>query len=286
VTIAVTGATGNLGRLVVEHLIARGTAADDIVAIGRNEQKLAALDGLGVRTAVADYGDRASLATAFSGVDTVMLVSGSEVGRRVPQHSNVIRAAEQADVAHIVYTSAPHADDSSLFVVPEHKATEDLLAASPVTATILRNNWYNENYVPNLAQIAQTGTYLASTGAGRVASAARSDFAEAAAVVAATDAHRGEILELAGDTAWDGAEFAQVAGRVLGRPVEFVSVDSAEHRAALIGAGLDEQTADLLTGMDASIAEGALDGPSHVLSSVIGHPTTPLEDTLRAAYAA
>ncbi|PZE87049.1 SDR family oxidoreductase [Curtobacterium sp. MCBD17_032] len=286
-TIAVTGATGNLGRLIVEHLLARGIAADDVVAIGRNAERLSALFAdSGVRTAVADYADPAALASAFDGVETLVLVSGSEVGQRIPQHTNAIRAAEQVGVQHIVYTSAPRADTSTLFVAPEHKATEDLLAASPVTATVLRNNWYNENYEQAFAQIAATGQWLASSGTGRIASAARSDYAEAAAVVAATGAHRGETLELAGDTAWDGAEFAATAGRVLGRDVAYAHVSSQEHQQALVSAGLDEGTIGFLVGLDAAVADGALDGPSPVLSTLIGHPTVTLEETFRRLHRA
>ena len=280
-TIAVTGATGHLGRLTVEHLLARGVSADEIVAVGRNAEKLGSLGDLGVRTAVADYDDEGSLTAAFAGVDTLVLVSSSEVGRRVPQHTNAIKAAEQAGVAHIIYTSAPRADTSTLFVAPEHKATEELLAASPVQATILRNNWYNENYEQTFAQAAATGTYLASTGSGKVASAARSDFAEAAAVVAATGAGQGEVLELSGDTAWDGAEFAATVARVSGREVAYVAVSTDEHRKALASAGLDDGIIGFLTTMDADIAAGTLDGPSSVLSDLIGHPTTTLEQTLR-----
>ena len=284
-TIAVTGATGNLGRLTIDHLLARGTAATEIVAIGRDAEKLAQLDSLGVRTAIADYNDESSLEAALAGVDTLVLISGNEFGQRVPQHTNVIRAAERAGVDHIVYTSAPRVDTSTLFVAPEHKATEEILAASPIEATVLRNNWYNENYEQTLAQAAATGSHLASTGAGKVASASRSDYAEAAAVVAATGAHRGEVLELAGDTAWDGAEFAETAGRVLGREIAFAGLSREEHAQALAGAGLDEGMIGFVTTMDADIADGALDGPSGVLSGLIGHPTATLEDTLRT-YAA
>jgi NAD(P)H dehydrogenase (quinone) len=281
VTIAVTGATGHLGRLTLEHLLRRGVAAEEVVAVGRSAERLASLDGLGVRTAVADYDDAPSLEAAITGVDTLVLVSGSEVGKRVPQHTNAIRAAERAGVTHVVYTSAPHADVSRLAVAPEHRATEDLLAGSPMTTTVLRNNWYNENYEQAFAQAAATRTYLASTGSGAVASAARSDFAEAAAVVAATGARSGDVLELAGDTAWDGAAFAATAGRVLGRDITFAAVSTDEHRAALAAAGLDEGVVEFLVTMDADIAAGALDGPSSVLSDLIGHPTTTLEQTFR-----
>ncbi|PZF15536.1 NAD(P)-dependent oxidoreductase [Curtobacterium sp. MCPF17_011] len=286
-TIAVTGATGNLGRLIVEHLLARGVPSSDVVAIGRNAERLSALFAdSGVRTAFADYTDPAALASAFDGVETLVLVSGSEVGQRVPQHTNAIRAAEQAGVQHIVYTSAPRADTSTLFVAPEHKATEDLLGASPVTATVLRNNWYNENYEQAFAQIAATGQWLASSGTGRIASASRSDYAEAAAVVAAADAHRGETLELAGDTAWDGAEFAATASRVLGRDVAYAGVSSEEHQEALVAAGLDEGTIGFLVGLDAAVADGALDGPSTVLSTLTGHPTETLEEAFRRFHTA
>ena len=281
-TIAVTGATGHLGHLIVEHLLARGVGADQIVAMGRNTQRLAELEKLGVRTAVASYDDPSSLESALDGVDTLVLVSGSEFGQRARQHANAIAAAERAGVRHIVYTSSPHADASGMAIAPEHKATEELLAASTADATVLRNNWYNENYEQAFAQAAATGTYLASTGAGRVASASRTDFAEAAAVVAATGGHRGEVLELAGDSAWNGAEFAATAGGVLGREVAFAGVSQEEHRQVLAGAGLPEGVIEFLVTLDADIAAGELDGPSGVLSGLIGRPTTTLEQTLRS----
>jgi NAD(P)H dehydrogenase (quinone) len=281
VTIAVTGATGNLGRLVVEHLIRRDVAAGEIIAVGRSAEKLEPLGDLGVRTAIAAYEEPEGLARAFAGVDALVMISGSEVGKRVPQHANVLRAAEEAGVAHIVYTSAPHVDTSRMLIAPEHKATEEMLAASAIEATVLRNNWYNENYEQSFTQAAATGAYVASTGSGRVASASRSDFAEAAAVVAATGARRGEVLELAGDTAWDGAELAAAAARVLGREVIFTAVSTDEHRGLLAGAGLPEEVIAFLTTLDADIAAGELDGPSGVLSGLIGHPTTTLEQTFR-----
>jgi NAD(P)H dehydrogenase (quinone) len=284
-SIVITGATGHLGRLVVEHLLARGTNPTDIVATGRSTERLAALAELGIRTIASDYEDPQSLESAFADADTLVLISGSEVGRRIPQHTNAIRAAEQAGVEHIIYTSAPRATTSALLVAPEHKATEELLAASPIQATVLRNNWYNENYEQAFAQAAATGIYAASTGSGLVASASRSDFAEAAAVVATTGTGRGEVLELAGDTAWNGADFAAAVAEVAGRDVTFADLSPEQHSQALQEAGLDEDTIGFLVTMDASIAAGELDGPSPVLSELIGRPTTPLAQTL-AVYAA
>ncbi|RFA10926.1 NAD(P)-dependent oxidoreductase [Subtercola boreus] len=284
-SIVVTGATGQFGRLTLTHLLSRGIAPADIVAAGRNAEKVDALKSLGVRTAVIDFSDPATLASAFEGGDTLLLVSGSDVGGRLQQHRNAIDAAKAAGVSRIVYTSAPRADSTDLILAPEHKATEEYLRASGVPFTILRNNWYTENYASTLSQVAETGVYAASTGEGRVASASRSDYAEAAAVVLTTDGHEGAVYELSGDTAWTGTDFAAILSDVLGRDVRFESLSTDAHTAALLAAGLDEGTAGFVAGLDANIATGALDKSSDDLSSLIGHPTTPAADTLRTLAA-
>lgn len=281
-TIVVTGATGSLGRLIIEHLLTRGTAREQIVAAGRNASKLAELGSLGVRTAVIDYSDRASLDAAFAGADTLMLVSGSEVGRRVEQHSNAIEAAKAAGIARIVYTSAPRADTSALILAPEHKATEELLRASGIPATVLRNGWYTENYAGMIPQVRATGVYIASTDEGRVASASRTDYAEAAAVVLTTSGHDGAVYELSGDVAWDGHEFAAALTDVVGRDVVFSSVTPDEHGAALTAAGLDPQTAGFLVALDGNTRDGLLAETTGELARLIGRPTTPLRDGLAA----
>ncbi|PPF79786.1 NAD(P)-dependent oxidoreductase [Subtercola sp. Z020] len=281
----VTGATGQLGRLIVTHLLSRGIAPADIVAAGRNSGKVDALQSLGVRTAVIDYSDPATLAAAFDGADTLMLVSGSDVGGRVEQHRNAIDAAKTAGISRIAYTSAPRADDTDLILAPEHKATEQYLRASGVPFTILRNNWYTENYASSLSQAAETGVYAASTGEGRVASASRDDFAEAAAVVLTTEGHEGKTYELGGDVAWTGSEFAATLGSVLGREVRFESLTPDAHTAALLAAGLDEGTAGFVVGLDANIATGALDSTSNDLSTLLGRPTTPAAATLATLQA-
>jgi len=282
-TFALTGATGALGRLVVDALIARGTAPTDIVAIVRDAEKARPLADQGVDVRVAPYGDVPGLTAALVGVDRLLLISGSEVGQRVDQHGSVIEAARMAGVGFIAYTSAPKADDTTLVLAPEHKATEELLAASGIPVTVLRNNWYTENYVGQLAQAEQTGTLLSSAGTGRVASASRTDYAEAAAVVLAGGDHDGAVYELGGDVAWDFADLANAMSAVLGRPVELVTVDRATHAAQLTEAGLDAGTVGFVTALDANIAEGTLAEVTHDLSRLIGRPTTPLEDGLRAA---
>ncbi|SDZ09933.1 SDR family oxidoreductase [Herbiconiux ginsengi] len=283
-TIVVTGATGHLGRLAVDHLLARGIPAADLVAAGRNPEKLEALAEAvpGIRTAVIDFADPASLDATFAGASVLVLVSASEPGQRVALHVNAIEAAQRAGIERIVYTSAPHATTSALVLAPEHKATEEALAASGLVTTILRNNWYNENYTSAFAQARETGVYLTSTGSGRVASAARSDYAEAIAAVLTTPGHEGAVYELSGDVAWTGEEFAEAATSVLGRPIEFRSVSPEEHLAILTDAGLDAGTAGFVVALDGNIRDGLLAETSGELAQLIGHPTTPLIDSLRA----
>jgi len=282
-TIVVTGATGHLGKSIVEHLVARGVAPADIVAGGRSPEKLQALADSGVRTAVVDYTRPDTLTEALTGADTLILVSGSEVGQRVEQHRNAIDAAVAAGVTHLVYTSAPKADTSDLVLAPEHKATEELIRASGIPATILRNGWYTENYVGALQQADVTGVLLTSAGDGLVSSASRTDYAEAAAVVVAEDGHAGAVYELSGDVAWNQQQLADTFAEILGKPVELKSVSSEEHLAILKDSGLDEGTAGFVVALDANTRDGLLGETSGDLSRLIGHPTTPLIDGLRAA---
>ncbi|WP_427385366.1 SDR family oxidoreductase [Janibacter sp. G56] len=279
-TIAVTGATGQLGGLIIDALLETQDAAS-LVAVVRDEAKAASLAERGVTVRVAAYGDRPALEAAFAGVETVMLVSGSEVGQRIPQHGNVIEAAKAAGVGRIVYTSAPKATTSDLVLAPEHKATEELLAASGLRTTILRNNWYHENYLQTVDQVAQTGVLLAAAGDGKVASASRADYARGAAAVLTSDQHDGAVLELSGDTAWDHDQFADVLTEVVGRPIVYKPVTPGELVEALVGAGLDEGTATFVAALDANIADGALGDATPTLSELIGRPTTPLVDVLR-----
>ncbi|GAA0976956.1 SDR family oxidoreductase [Nocardiopsis tropica] len=282
-SVVITGATGHLGRLVVADLLAHGLPADRITATGRDAGRLAALAATGVRTARADLDDPQALKAAFQGADTLLLISGSEVGRRVPQHTNAVEAAKEAGIGHIVYTSAPRATDTTLVLAPEHKATEEVLAASGVPATILRNGWYNENYGQQIDRARESGVVTGSVGGGRVASASRQDYAEAAsAVLRAPEAHAGAVYELSGDTAWTHPELARDLGAVLGREVVYRDLTPEEHLAALTAAGLDEGTAGFVVALDANIRDGELDATSGELSRLIGRPTTPLAETLRA----
>lgn len=279
-TILVTGATGQLGRLIVESLLERGASADQIVAGARDVSKAA---DLGVRAVHLDYTDPASIAAALDGVDSVVLVSGSEVGQRVAQHQAVIDAAAAAGVSKFVYTSAPKATTSDLVLAPEHKATEEAIAASGLPAVILRNNWYTENYVRDLATAAETGVLSSGAGDGRVASASRKDYADAVAVVLLEDGHIGEVYELGGDVAWTYSDLAAAFSEILGREVSYVPLSFDEQVAALRGFGLDEGTVGFVAALDADIRGGALADTDGTLSRLIGRPTTPLVEGLRAA---
>lgn len=277
-TILVTGATGNLGRLVIAGLIERGADPQSIIAGARDVAKA---EDLGVRVARLDYTDPSSIAAALDGVDSVLLISGSEVGQRVDQHRAVIEAAKDAGVSKLVYTSAPKATTSDLVLAPEHKATEELIAASGVPSVILRNNWYTENYAADLARAAETGVLAAGAGDGRVASASRRDFADAAAAVLLEDGHIGQVYELGGDVAWNYTDLAAAMAKISGRDVEYRALTPEEQLAALASAGLDEGTAGFVVALDAGIAAGALADTDGTLSRLIGRPTTPLVEGLR-----
>ncbi|KDN22481.1 SDR family oxidoreductase [Amycolatopsis rifamycinica] len=277
--IVVTGATGHLGRLVVEGLLEK-LPADQVVAAVRTPEKAADLAERGVEVRRADYSDPESLVAALKGADKVLLVSSSEVGQRVAQHQAVVDAAGQAGVRHLVYTSAPRATTSALVLAPEHKATEELIQASGLPATILRNNWYNENYADTIKQAAQTGSFVGSAGDGRVASATRADYAAAAVAVLTGEGHEGKIYELAGDATWTNADLAAEIGKATGREITYVDLPADEHVKALTDAGLPEQVAGFLAALDAGIKDGLLAETTPDLRTLIGRPSTPIGVTV------
>ncbi|MFD7828262.1 SDR family oxidoreductase [Kitasatospora sp. NPDC059803] len=279
----VTGATGQLGRLVVEGLLAAVPASEVAVAV-RSAEKAADLAARGVAVRVVDYDDPASLAGAFAAGDRVLLISGSEVGRRIPQHRAVVDAARAAGVALFAYTSAPGA--ATFRLADEHKATEELIRASGLPSVLLRNGWYTENYLGGAAGTVARGVVLGSAGDGRVATAPRKDYADAAVAVLLGEGHEGRVYELSGDAAWSLAELAAELALVSGQPVAHQDVAPAEHLAALVGAGLPEGFAEVLVDVDAGIARGELAGTPGDLARLIGRPTVPLAESVRTALQA
>ncbi|WP_433504547.1 SDR family oxidoreductase [Pseudonocardia halophobica] len=281
-TYAVTGATGHLGALAIEALLEKGVPAGDVVAVVRDAGRAAALAARGVQVRTADYTQPGTLQAAFAGVDRLLLVSGNEVGRRIAQHGNVIDAAKETGVGLIAYTGITRADTTGSPLAPEHKATEELLAASGVPHTLLRNNWYVENYTAQLADYLARGAIVAAAGEGRVAGAARRDYAEAAAVVLTGEGHAGRSYELAG-TPFTFKELAATISEASGREVEYRPVGPGELIGILTGAGLDEGTAGFVVALDESIARGDLDIESTDLPELLGRPLTPVADVVRAA---
>lgn len=282
-TVAVTGASGQLGRLVVESLLRAD--AGPIVAIVRDPQRVTDLAERGVRVRQAGYDDAAALDRALAGVDRLLLVSGNEFGARVAQHTNVIRAAERAGVRLLAYTSIPRGADNPLILAQEHIGTEAVLAESTVPHVILRNSWYWENYLGGLAHTVESGVLHGAAGAGRVSGAARADYADAAAQVLTTDGHEGQIYELGGDEHLTYAELAQVISTAAGKPVRYENLAEADYLAALVRAGLPEDYARALADADTGIAAGVLDVTSGHLQKLLGRPSTPALEVFRAALA-
>lgn len=282
--IVVTGASGQLGRLVIASLLKR-LPANQIVAAVRSPEKVADLAALGVIVKQADYSQPDALEQAFAGAEKVLLISSSEVGQRLAQHRNVIDAAKRAGVPLLAYTSLLHAERSPLALADEHKATEAYLASSGVPFVLLRNGWYSENYLASVPAALAHDAFIGCAGDGRIASAARADYAEAAAVVLTRPEQAGKVYELAGDEAYTLSELASELSRQAGKPVPYVNLPEAEFKGALLGAGLPEPLADLLANSDRGASQGGLFDDSHTLSTLIGRPTTSLSTLITAALA-
>lgn len=281
--IVVTGATGHLGRLTVQALLERGVDRGEIVAAGRNPERLASLESEGITAVAIDFSDIETLRATFKGADKVLLVSGNEVGQRVTQHHNVIRAAGEAAVDLLVYTSAPHADSTSLQLAVEHRATEESLQASGVPFAILRNGWYFENYTAQIPMYLQQGRIVGAAGDGKIGAAARSDYAAAAAAVLTADGHAGAVYELAGDQAFTMTELAAELSRQVGREIPYENLTVESYLQILVAAGLPEPIAAIYADSDRGIAAGELFIETGELRRLIGRPTTTLPEAIAAA---
>ena len=278
---AVTGATGKLGRLVLDELLQKVNSAD-IVALARDPTALQAYDQKGVDVRKADYDDPASLEAALSGVDRVLLISGNAVGQRERQHGAVLAAAKKAGVSYLAYTSVLNAQASRLMLAPEHVATEKLLENSGLNYDVLRMPWYSENYVGALGPAIEHGAIYGATGEGKLATASRADLA-AAAVGALVNSNGGQTYELAGNHPWTMAEFADEVSRQSGKPVKYVNQSESDYAKTLEGAGLPPPVATLLASTSYLAGEGELFSDSRDLSDLAGRPSTPIKDTIAVA---
>ena len=283
--IAITGATGALGRLVVDQLLERGTPAAEIVAVARHPQKAADLAARGVQVREGDYDRPETLAVAFAGVDRLLLISGNEMGQRVRQHTAAIEAAAAAGVGSIAYTSILKADTSSITLAPEHLATEQALAGSGVPHTLLRNGWYHENYTGTLATALEHGALLGATAGAVLNPAARADFAAAAATVLTTDGHDGRTYELGG-LGLTLDDIASAYTSATGTTVVHQDVPAEAYAEVLTGAGLPPFVVDMLVSADLGIAAGELATDPSVLEGLVGRPLRPFADAVGAAVPA
>jgi len=281
-TFLVTGAGGQLGALAVEALLDRGVAPGDIVATARDTDRLSAFAARGVTTRRLDYDDPASVRAALEGVDRVLLVSSSAVGQRVAQHRTVLEAAAELGVELVAYTSILRADTTSLALAAEHHATEQLLAELGVPHVLLRNGWYLENYTAQVPVHLEHGV-IGAAGSGRISAAARADYAEAAAVALLAEDSAGKIHELGGDEPFTMADYAAILAEHSGQAIAYVDLPQADYAAALESAGVPAPFAEILADSDRGIAVGELHDDSGTLSALIGRPTTPLTDAVKAA---
>lgn len=277
--ILVTGATGHLGPMIIESLL-KSVPASEIVAAVRNPKKADALKAQGVQVRVADYDDADSWAKTFEGIDKLMLVSGSEVGKRFQQHKNVIEAAKKyGHLKLLVYTSLLRADTSSLVLAEEHRKTEELIKASGIPYSILRNGWYTENYVQSAKSALEHGAVFGAVKEGRISSAPRKDYADAAAKVL-TMQNPQPLYELAGDESYTLSDLAKEISKQSGKNITYTDLSESDYKALLVKVGLPEPFAGVLAQSDAAAAQGGLYADDHDLSHLLGHKTTPMKETL------
>jgi len=277
---AVTGSTGNFGTLAIQSFLKQGILASSITALARNEAKTKDLKAKGVNVRIADYNDKASLVSALRGVDRLLIISGSEVGQRAAQHHNIIEAAKSAGIKRIAYTSITQASTSKNPLASEHKATEEELKASGIDYTILRNNWYLENFAGDIAGAKQSGIIAAAVKNGKVGSALRSEYAEAAVRALSGEGHAGKTYELGG-LPWSYEEFAEAVSTVIGRPVRFKTITEAEKKAALLGFGLPNGMAEFYAKLDTSIEDGTLSFHSDDFIKLLGREPSSLVEGIR-----
>ncbi|MFG1808712.1 SDR family oxidoreductase [Streptomyces sp. NPDC049040] len=279
-SIVVTGATGQLGRLVIADLLERGVAPAGIAAVARDEGKAADLAAAGVEVRIADYDRPETLKGAFAAGDRVLMISANEVGRRVPQHTAVVDAAAEAGVALLVYTGVLGGPAADFLLADEHKATEEHILASGLPYVFLRNGWYTEVYTANLPAVLEHGVVIGNVGDGRVATAARADYAAAAAAAVSGEGHENRVYELSGDVAWSFPEYAALITELSGREVAYSDVSAEERQEILVGVGVPADFVAVLVDLDQAIGRGLLAGTSGELARLIGRPTTPLRETV------
>lgn len=281
--IAITGATGQLGELVIQNLL-KSTKAENIVALVRNVEKAQSLKQQGVELRLFNYDQPETLVPALDGIDKLLLISANEIGRRTPQHQAVIQAAISANVPYIAYTSLLNAPTNPLGLAQEHRETEALILQSGLKYTFLRNNWYNDNYLANVQHTAETGILYGSAQDGKISSASRLDYAEAAAHVLSTEGHENKIYELAGSTSFTLADLASYIANASDKAVDYQNISAEDYTQALTAAGLSSALINVIVDADIQTAKGAMFSDSKDLERLIGRKTTPIQDQVTALF--
>ena len=279
--IGITGASGQLGRLVIAHL-SKKVAKENLVALVRNPEKVS---DLGIEARAFDYDQPENLSAALNGIDSLLLISGSEIGKREQQHKNVVDAAKNAGVKSITYTSLLHADTSTLVLAPEHLATEEAIKASGMAFTLLRNGWYTENYTASVPGALQHGAFIGSAGEGKISSAARNDYAEAAALIVAENNHQGKTLELSGDEFYTLTDLAKELSAQAGKEIPYQNLSENDFTKALEQVGLPEPVAQVYAGFDTAASKGDLYDEGTTLSQLLGRKTTSLSEVIKNTLA-
>lgn len=279
--IAITGATGQLGQLVIQHLL-KQTQAENIVALVRNVEKAEHLKAQGVDIRYFDYDSPATLVPALQGIDKILLISANEVGRRTPQHKAVIDAAIEAKVPYIAYTSLLRADTSPLGLAQEHRETEQIIHESGLSYTFLRNNWYSENYLAGLAHNIETGILYGAAQDSLISAAPRTDYAEAAAKVLLSENHKSKIYELASSTAFTLETLAETISKVSNKTVVYTNLSAEDYKQGLLQAGLPKGLVDVIVEADIEAQNGAMLSDSKDLETLLNRSTTSLEETIKS----
>ncbi len=280
--IAITGATGQLGNLVIEQLL-QLTAAQNIVALVRNIDKAEHFKAQGIELREFDYDRPETLVPALSGVDKLLLISANEIGRRTPQHQAVIDAAKVASVPYLAYTSLLRANTSPLGLAQEHRETEKLIQDSGLRYTFLRNNWYSENYLAGVAHTIEIGTLFGAAQDGRISSASRIDYAEAAAKVLTSTGHDNQTYELAGSQSFSLSELATLIGQAASKTINYQNLSAEEYTQGLIQASLPAGLVEVIVDADIQTIQGAMYSDSQDLEQLIGRKTTNIQDAIKAA---
>lgn len=279
--IAVTGATGALGQLVIGKLLEK-VDAKQVLGLVRDPQNTGPLASLGIQLRQADYNQPQTLVDAFKGVTRLLLISSNAIGSRVAQHKAVIDAAKQTGVEVLVYTSVLKADNNPMILAQEHQPTEDYINASGLPAVILRNGWYTENYTQSLDGILQAGAVFGAAKDGEFYTAPRGDYAEAAArVLLEPDEHLGQTYELAGDTSFTLTEFAAEISKLTSRDIAYNNMTMQDLQKHLEEVGLPAGFAAALADSEHYAAEGYLVDKSGALSGLLGRATMPWQNTLK-----